>query len=94
MDALEQAGVPCGPINRIDQVFDDPQVKARQLRVSMPHPLAGEVPLVGNPIRLSASPVEYRYAPPLLGQHTEQVLADWLGLRADELEQLKQDAII
>ena len=94
MDELEQAGVPCGPINRIDQVFDDPQVKARQLRVSMPHPLAGEVPLVGNPIRLSASPVEYRYAPPLLGQHTEQVLADWLGLRADELQQLKQDAII
>lgn len=94
MDALEQAGVPCGPINRIDQVFDDPQVKARQLRVTMPHPLAGEVPLVGNPIRLSASPVEYRYAPPLLGQHTEQVLSDWLGMSVSELQGLRGDGVI
>jgi crotonobetainyl-CoA:carnitine CoA-transferase CaiB-like acyl-CoA transferase len=94
MEALAQAGVPCGPINRIDQVFDDPQVKARQLCVKLPHPVAGEVPLVANPIRLSASPIEYRRAPPLLGQHTDEVLADWLGLSAVELQRLKDEHII
>ncbi len=94
MAALEQAGVPCGPINRIDQVFADPQVKARGLRVELPHPAAGTVPLVANPIRLSASPVEYRRAPPLLGQHTDEVLADWLGLAADELRRLKEQHVI
>ncbi|RJF96558.1 CoA transferase [Noviherbaspirillum cavernae] len=92
--ALEQAGVPCGPINRIDQVFDDPQVKARQLRVTLPHPVAGTVPLVANPIRLSESPVQYRRAPPLRGQHTDEVLADWLGLSDNELRRLKDDAVI
>jgi crotonobetainyl-CoA:carnitine CoA-transferase CaiB-like acyl-CoA transferase len=94
MEALEQAGVPCGPINRIDQVFDDPQVKARELCVKLPHPVAGEVPLVANPIRLSASPIEYRHAPPLLGQHTAEVLADWLALSAAELQRLKDEHII
>ena len=92
--ALEPAGVPCGPINRIDQVFDDPQVKARQLQVMLPHPVAGTVPLVANPLRLSASPVQYRCAPPLLGQQTEEVLSDWLDLPASELQRLRDDAVI
>lgn len=77
--ALEAAGVPCGPINRIDEVFADPQVVARGLRIALPHPLAGQVPLVANPIRLSGSPVVYQRPPPLLGEHTEEVLAQWLG---------------
>jgi crotonobetainyl-CoA:carnitine CoA-transferase CaiB-like acyl-CoA transferase len=77
--ALEAAGVPCGPINRIDEVFADPQVQARGLRMALPHPLAGEVPLVANPIRLSGSPVSYHRPPPLLGQHTAEVLAQWLA---------------
>jgi crotonobetainyl-CoA:carnitine CoA-transferase CaiB-like acyl-CoA transferase len=79
IEMLEAAGVPCGPINRIDEVFADPQVVARGLRIELPHPAAGKVPLVANPIRLSASPVSYRNAPPRLGEHTQQVLADWLG---------------
>ena len=78
--ALEPAGVPCGPINRIDEVFADPQVRSRGARIELPHPLAGTVPLVANPIRLSASPVRYERAPPTLGQHTDEVLAQWLGL--------------
>jgi len=78
--ALEAAGVPCGPINRIDEVFADPQVRSRGTRIELPHPLAGTVPLVANPIRLSASPVRYERAPPTLGQHTDEVLAQWLGL--------------
>lgn len=76
---LEQAGVPCGPINDLAQVFEDPQVRARGLQVRMPHPLAGEVALVGNPIRLSRTPIEYRLPPPLLDEHGASVLADWLG---------------
>ncbi len=76
---LEQAGVPCGPINDLAAVFADPQVQARQLKVTLEHPLAGQVDLVANPIRLSRTPAEYRTAPPLLGQHTREVLADWLG---------------
>jgi crotonobetainyl-CoA:carnitine CoA-transferase CaiB-like acyl-CoA transferase len=71
--------VPCGPINRLDQVFADPQVHARQMKISLPHPSFGEVPLVANPIRLSGSPVSYRIAPPALGEHTAEVLRDWLG---------------
>jgi crotonobetainyl-CoA:carnitine CoA-transferase CaiB-like acyl-CoA transferase len=78
---MEGAGVPCGPINTLDKVFDDPQVQARGLRIEMPHPTAGSVPLVANPIRMSATPVAYDRPPPLLGEHTEEVLADWLGNR-------------
>ncbi|MAG65709.1 MULTISPECIES: CaiB/BaiF CoA-transferase family protein [Pseudomonadaceae] len=77
--ALEQAGVPCGPINDLDQVFADPQVQARGTRIRMAHPLAGEVDLVANPIRLSRTPVDYRRPPPLLGEHNREVLADWLS---------------
>ncbi len=77
--SLEAAGVPCGPINRIDQVFDDEQVRSRGLRIELPHPAAGVVPLVANPIRLSETPIEYRRAPPMLGEHSRQVLRDWLG---------------
>ena len=82
VQALESAGVPCGPINRLDDVFADPQVQARGLRIELPHPTAGTVPLVANPIRLSGSPVSYRRAPPLLGEHTDEVIRDWLGAAA------------
>jgi crotonobetainyl-CoA:carnitine CoA-transferase CaiB-like acyl-CoA transferase len=77
---LGAAGVPCGPINNLAEVFDDPQVRARGLRVSMDHPLSGKVDLVANPIKLSRTPVRYRSAPPLLDQHAAEVLYDWLGL--------------
>lgn len=79
VEALESRAVPCGPINRLDDVFADPQVVARGLRVDLPHPVSGTVPTVANPIRLSETPVSYRLAPPLLGQHTDEVLAQWLG---------------
>ncbi len=77
VSALEQADVPCGPVNRLDEVFADPQVQARGMRVELPHPL-GTVATVASPLRLSATPVQYRMAPPLLGQHTDAVLRDWL----------------
>ena len=91
---LEAAGVPCGPINDLAQMFQDPQVLARGLAVSMPHALAGAVPQVASPIRLSETPVEYRRAPPLLGEHTEAVLGDVLGLGADALERLRSSGVL
>ena len=92
--ALEQAGVPCGPINDLAQVFADPQVIARGLRVELPHPLAGSVPQVASPIRLSETPVEYRNAPPLLGEHSEQVLREWLGMPAREESALRERGVL
>ena len=92
--ALEAAGVPCGPINDIAQVFDDPQVKHRGLKFHMQHPLAGDVPLVANPIKFSRTPIKYRSAPPLLGQHTEDILRKELGLKAGEIKTLRQQKII
>ena len=84
---LEAASVPCGPVNTIDRVFADPQVQARGMRVDLPHPLAGEgtVPLIANPVKLSGTPIHYRHAPPTLGQHTDEVLAEVLGLSAEDI---------
>jgi crotonobetainyl-CoA:carnitine CoA-transferase CaiB-like acyl-CoA transferase len=85
---LEQAGVPCGPINALDAVFADPQVQARGMHFTLPHAVSGSVPLVANPLRLSASPVSYRLAPPALGADTREVLASLLGLDAAALDAL------
>ncbi|MBH3438569.1 CaiB/BaiF CoA transferase family protein [Pseudomonas luteola] len=76
---LEAVGVPCGPINSVAQVFADKQVAARSLAFTMTHPLGQTVPQVASPMRLSRTPVEYRRPPPLLGEHTEQVLRYLLG---------------
>jgi crotonobetainyl-CoA:carnitine CoA-transferase CaiB-like acyl-CoA transferase len=91
---LEAAGVPCGPINALDRVFADPQVIARGMRVDMPHPLAGTVPQVGNPLKFSATPVAYTRAPPLLGEHTRSVLAARLGLSDAALDELVAKGVI
>lgn len=92
--ALEQAGVPCGPINDLAQVFADPQVLARGLRVEVPHALGGTLPQVASPIRLSETPVEYRNAPPLLGEHTDAVLQRLLGLELAQIEGLRQAGVV
>lgn len=94
INLLEGIGVPCGPINNLEQVFEDPQVVARNMQFSMHHPKYGDMPLVANPIRLSETPVRYRHAPPALGEHTGAVLKDVLGIDAVTLEQLQQDKII
>ncbi|MBI3443786.1 MAG: CoA transferase [Magnetospirillum sp.] len=92
--ALEQAGVPCGPINDLAGVFSDPQVAHRGLRKSVDHPLAGKVDLVANPIRMSESPVTSDRPPPLLGGDTAEVLGRLLGVDAAEIERLAGDGII
>ncbi|MCY1445822.1 Succinyl-CoA--L-malate CoA-transferase beta subunit [compost metagenome] len=92
--ALEEVGVPCGPINDLAAVFADPQVQARGLRVELEHPLAGMVPQVASPLRLSDTPVEYRMPPPLLGEHTRDVLQQVLGLAADQVDALRNAEVI
>ena len=94
VDALEAAGVPCGPINNIDQVFDNPQVQARGIKVDIPHPLAGTAPQVASPMRFSETPIEYGVPPPTLGQHNEYVLRELLGMQVEEIERLRQINII
>lgn len=94
MQLLEEQNIPCGPIYTLDQTFSDPQTVSRQMRVEMDHALAGRVPLVGSPFKLSETPVEYRMPPPLLGEHTDEVLQDVLGLDQDAIGALRSERII
>jgi formyl-CoA transferase len=94
IERLEAAGIPCGPINSIAQALADPQIVARGLRIDLPHPLAGHVPLVGNPIKMSATPPAYERPPPLLGEHTEEVLRELIGCSEEDLLALKQAGVI
>ncbi len=90
---LEPLGVPVGPINDLAQVFAHPQVQARAMRIDLPHPAAGVVPMVASPIRMSETPVQYRSAPPMLGQHTRETLEQF-GLSSDEIERLAAARVI
>lgn len=94
MAALEPAGVPCGPINSLDKVFADPQIRARQMQIAMEHSLAGSVPLVASPLRLSATPVHYRQAPPLLGEHTDSVLMQRLNFSPEDIARMRASGIL
>jgi len=94
LDALERVGVPCGPINTIADVFADPQVQERCLRLDLPHPATGSVPSVANPIRYSATPIAYRSAPPMLGADTDEILRETLGVTPDEIARLRKAGII
>jgi formyl-CoA transferase len=91
---LEAAGVPCGPINDLAQVFNEPQALARGLRMELAHPAAGKVSLVRSPMRFSETPVEHGVPPPTLGQHTDEVLRELLGKSEGEIARLRAAAII
>ncbi len=94
LELLEQAGVPCGPINNLDEVFADPQVQARTCTIELPHPTAGTVKLVANPIHMSATPPQYSMPPPLLGQHTGEILQQLLGYSEQQVVQLQEKKVI
>jgi crotonobetainyl-CoA:carnitine CoA-transferase CaiB-like acyl-CoA transferase len=96
VDGLTDLGVPCGPVNTIDQVFADPQVIARHMKVTMPYPNAqkGAVDLIGSPLKLNETPVDYRLAPPPCGHDTLPVLRELLHLRDDEISALRDKKII
>ena len=91
---LEAAGVPNGPINNIAQVFADPQVKARGVRIELEHAGGAMLPLVASPMRFSETPVDYRLAPPRLGQHTAEVLSSLLGKSETEIARLRSEGVI
>ena len=96
MEGLRARQVPCAPVNTVDQVFEDIQVKARGMKIEMSHPLAGAgaIPLIASPIEMSATPPEYRQAPPTLGQHTGEVLGELLEMGEEEIAALRKDGVV
>lgn len=96
LESLEAAGVPCGPVNDLEQVFKDPQVIERNMRISMEHSEAevGSVDLIGSPIKMSRTPVSYRHAPPTIGQHTNEILSSDLDLDEDRIQELRKLGVI
>src|SRR5919199_15555 len=94
LEVLEAAGVPNGPINDVAQVFEEPQVKARGVRIELEHAAAGKLPLVASPMRFSETPIEYRQSPPLLGEHTDEVLRGLLGKTDAEIGALRAKGVI
>jgi crotonobetainyl-CoA:carnitine CoA-transferase CaiB-like acyl-CoA transferase len=94
IERFDAANVPCGPINNYQEVFDNVQVKHRRLKVEIPHPLAGSIAGVASPMRFSETPVTYDTPPPLLGQHTREVLSRVLGKSVGELDRLASRKII
>ncbi len=94
LEVLQTADIPSGPVNELPEVFTDPQVRERGMVVSVPHPLSGVFDLIANPIRFSGTPVDRYEAPPMLGQHTESVLRDLLGIGESELRTLREAGVI
>jgi crotonobetainyl-CoA:carnitine CoA-transferase CaiB-like acyl-CoA transferase len=94
LESLERAGVPCGPINTVADVFADPQVQARGLKLDLPHPSIGLVPSVANPIKYSATPISYSSAPPMLGADTDEILREMIGVPPEEIARLRKAGIV
>ena len=94
LERLEAVGVPCGPINDLEQLFDDPHVQSRERRIELPHSLAGTVPQVANPIRYSDADLSYTHAAPTLGQHTDEVLGELLAMSKEDIASLRDHGII
>ena len=96
LEGLEANNVSCGPINRLDQVFNDPQIKARGMNLHMEHPATGTrgVDMVASPIKLSKTPPSYRFPPPMLGQHTEEILRELIGASDREIAEWQAENVI
>ena len=94
IEKLDALKIGCGPINTLKQVFDDPHVQARGMEVQMKHSSGADVTVIANPVRLSETPPDYRIAPPLLGEHTSEVLQDLLGIDSKTFDSLKKRGII
>jgi crotonobetainyl-CoA:carnitine CoA-transferase CaiB-like acyl-CoA transferase len=90
VETLGKHGIPCAPINNIAQAFEDPHLKHRGARVDLPDSMFGKVSVVANPIHFSETTVTYSYPPPRLGEHTEQVLSEWLGLTPADVQKLRE----
>lgn len=93
-EVLGAAGIPCGPIHDVGQVCNDVQVAAREMIIELEHPVAGRQKMPNTPLKFSQTPIDLQEPAPLLGQHTEQVLGEWLGLSVEELEALRAEGTI
>jgi crotonobetainyl-CoA:carnitine CoA-transferase CaiB-like acyl-CoA transferase len=93
-DALEAAGVPSGPINNLQQVFDEPQVRARGMKIELEHKVAGKIPLIASPMKFLGTPLEHKLAPPALGQHTDEVLRGLLGMDDAGIKRLRDGGVL
>ncbi|MGI9274761.1 MAG: CaiB/BaiF CoA transferase family protein [Endozoicomonas sp.] len=94
IEQLESASVPCGPINTLEEVFNDPHVQSRDMQVTLPHSEGGTVPSVASPLRFSETPVVYRHGPPVLGEHTFEVLEEYLQLSEEQVSKLQENGVI
>lgn len=94
LNLLNEAEVPCAPVQTIDKVFKAPQVLHRKMLVEVDHPTAGTVPMAGIPVKFSLTPASVRLPPPLLSQHTEEVLASWLGMNGEEIDELRKKGAV
>jgi len=94
LSALEQAQIPCGPINTLDKVFAEPQVQARGMLIEMEHPMIVKLPLAGSPLKFSETPVDYKLPPPRLGEHTKEILESLLGYSAARVQELYDSKVI
>ena len=94
IEQLRAVGLPCGPIQTVGQVCEDPQVLARDMIVPLDHPKAGPMKVTGIPIKLSDTPGDIHSPPPTLGQHTTEVLQDWLQINATETATLQQEGVV
>ena len=91
---LSEAGIPCAPVQTIDQVFSDPQVLHRDMLLEVDHPAAGKVRMAGMPVKFSGTPASLRLPPPMLGQHSEEILDTWLAMRHEDIDELKRKRVI
>ena len=91
---LDEAGVANGPINSVAEVFQEPQVLARGMKIELPHAVAGTVPLVGSPMKFSGTPITHEIPPPALGQHTDEILGQVLGKSPAQIEALKANGVV
>jgi crotonobetainyl-CoA:carnitine CoA-transferase CaiB-like acyl-CoA transferase len=94
IEALRSAGVPAGRIDSVQDVCEHPQVRARDMVVELEHPKAGPIRVTGVPVKLSDTPGAVRSPPPVLGQHTEYVLSDWLGMSGEEVAELRRQEVV
>lgn len=94
IELLTEAGIPCAPVNTIDQVFSAPQVRHREMLIEVEHPTGGTVRMAGLPVKFSGTPASVRLAPPLLGQHNQEVLRSWLQMEDSEIADLKSKGVI
>ena len=96
LKGLESQNISCGPINTIEEVFADPQINSRKMMLKMQHPktAGNDIKLIGSPLKMSDTPVSYRYTPPLLGEHTTEILKNLLKMTSQEIKQLQKIGVI